>query len=364
MQKITTKKTFKAFEAFAGIGITRLALNDVSKELGIGIDHVGYSEIETRAIKAYQALHNNDGNNYGDITKIDWKSLDIDFLSWTFPCTSISSAGNASAGGNRGFAEDSNATSSIGWSIKRALREMPHKPCTIFVENVGNILSPKNEATFVSFVKYLQSEGYYVNYKKIDASKVGWPQHRVRLYLLATLENNIKFTWPKERPLDFRLCDILEKDIAPKYLITPTLRPNNHMLDIAGTNDGRRKMRIYNPSYGDKSCCITTMCGSRNDDPYIFLKDVNDMPRLTITRPNLETYGLTLQQLKEVGYRKLTPTEVMTLMGLTKEEQAKLLNIGLSDTSIYRLMGNAIIRPVLGEVFKGYFEALIKSNLL
>ena len=88
------------------------------------------------------------------------------------------------------------------------------------------------------------------------------------------------------------------------------------------------------------------------------------MPHITVTKPNLATYGLTLQDLKEVGYRKLTPREVIRLMGLTKEEENKLMSAGLSDTSIYFTMVNSIIRPVLSEVFKGYFEALIKNNLL
>ena len=353
------EKEVKVFECFCGIGVTRFAIEDVSKELGINVAHVGNSEIEPCAVKAYRALHGNDAINYGDVTKIDWSKMDVDFLSLTFPCQSISSAG-----ANDGFVEGSDTKSSLGWEIKRALREMPHKPRTIFVENVGNILSPKHKATFDAFVDYLKSEGYYVNYKKIDASKVGWPQHRVRVYLLATLGHDLKFDWPGERPLDFYLRDILEKDVDQKYHITPVLRPSNHMLETAANNDGWRKMRLHNPSYCEKAFCITTRAGCRNDDNYCLLHDVNDMTHLTITKSKLATYGLTLQDIKEVGYRKLTPKEVMTLMGLTQEEQTKLLNIGLSDTSIFFLMGNSIIRPVLSEIFKGYFEALIKNNLL
>ena len=353
-------KKVKVFETFSGVGITRLAFEDVSKESGPNFEYVGCSEIEPCSIKGYQALHGNDTNNYGDITKIPWEDVeDFDFLTSTFPCQSLSSAG-----ANDGFKEGSGTKSSLGWEIKKILKRVKKKPRTIFVENVGNILSPKHRATFDAYVDYLKSEGYFVNYMKIDASKVGWPQHRVRVYLLATLGYDLKFDWPKERPLDFYFRDILEKDVDPKYHITPALRPNNHMLDVAATNDGHRKMRIFNPTYCDKSCCITTRCGSRNDDPYIFLKDVNDMSRLTITRLNLATYGLTLQELKEVGYRKLTPREVIRLMGLTKEEENKLMSAGLSDTSIYFTMGNSIIRPVLSEIFKGYFEALIKNNLL
>lgn len=347
----------KVFEGFAGVGITRLALEDFAKKLGIEFEYVGYSEIDKGAVAGYQALHNGDTNNYGDVTKIDWKSMFVDFLSWTFPCQSISSAG-----ANDGFNEGSDTKSSLGWVIKRALKEMPHKPRTIFVENVANILSPKHRATFDSFVKYLQSEGYYVSYKKIDASKVGFPQHRDRVYLLATLGHDLQFEWPKERPLDFRLRDVLETNVDPKYILSTS--PNNHMLDTAAANDGKRKMRLHNPSHCERAFCITTRTGNRNDDNFVLLDDVNTMPHLTITSSKLATYGLTVQQLREVGYRKLTPTEAMTLMGLKKGEQAKLLKLGLSDTKLYFLMGNAIVRPVLSEIFKGYFEALIKSGLL
>lgn len=347
----------KVFEGFAGVGITRLALDDFAKEVGVEFEHVGYSEIDKGAIEAYKALHGNDSKNYGDVTKIKWKDIDVDFLSWTFPCQSISSAG-----ANDGFVEGSDTKSSLGWEIKRALKEMPHKPRTIFVENVANILSPKHRATFDAFVEYLQSEGYYVSYKKIDASKVGFPQHRVRVYLLATLGYDLQFEWAKERALDFYLRDILETQVDPKYILST--RPNKHMLDIAAANDGRRKVRLHNPSHCDIAFCVTTKSGSRNDDNYVLLDDVNIEPHITITKSKLVTYGISLQELKRVGYRKLTPRECMALMGLSKVEQDKLLKIGLSDTKLYFLMGNAIVRPTLGEIFKGYFEALSKSDLM
>ena len=98
----------KVFEGFAGIGMSRLALDDFGKELGIEFEYVGYSEIDNGAVAGYQALHNGDANNYGDVTKINWKDMDVDFLSWTFPCQSISSAGT-----NDGFNEGSENKSSL-----------------------------------------------------------------------------------------------------------------------------------------------------------------------------------------------------------------------------------------------------------
>ena len=54
MQKEKIKKSVKTFEGFCGIGVTRFAIEDVSKELGINVAHVGYSEIEPCAVKAYR----------------------------------------------------------------------------------------------------------------------------------------------------------------------------------------------------------------------------------------------------------------------------------------------------------------------
>ena len=110
------KVEIKAFEGFAGVGITRLALNDVEKELEVEFDHVGYSEIEPCAIKGYKALHGDTLHNYGDITKVEWENVDADFITLTFPCQSISSAGV-----NDGFEEGSNTKSSLGWEIKEIL---------------------------------------------------------------------------------------------------------------------------------------------------------------------------------------------------------------------------------------------------
>ena len=56
----------RIFEAFAGIGCQRMALN----RLNIPYESIGISEIDKYALKAYEAIHG-DCRNYGDITKND-----------------------------------------------------------------------------------------------------------------------------------------------------------------------------------------------------------------------------------------------------------------------------------------------------
>ena len=43
---IESRRKVRVFEAFAGVGITRLALEDLAKKLGIEFEYEGYSEIE------------------------------------------------------------------------------------------------------------------------------------------------------------------------------------------------------------------------------------------------------------------------------------------------------------------------------
>ena len=72
----------RVFEAFAGIGCQRLALD----RTGIDYKLVGICEIDKYAIRSYEALHGS-VNNIGDISKI--KKEDIpkhDLLIYSFPC--------------------------------------------------------------------------------------------------------------------------------------------------------------------------------------------------------------------------------------------------------------------------------------
>lgn len=102
----------RVFEAFAGYGSQSMAL----KRLGIDFEVVGISEIDKYAIQAYNAVHG-ETKNYGDISKINWEFVpDFDFLTYSFPCTDISSAGQ-----QKGLEEGSGTRSSLLWECKKAI---------------------------------------------------------------------------------------------------------------------------------------------------------------------------------------------------------------------------------------------------
>lgn len=351
-EEIQYPQKVKVFETCSGIGCTSLALRGVAKRLGIEFECVGFSEIDPIAIKAYNAIHGDGHRNYGDLTKIDWSTIYCDVLSFTFPCVAISKACGKNASG---FDENVNNTSSIVWELKRILNTMPQKPKMIFMENVSDILNKRNKATFDKLIEYLESEGYFVRYEMLDSAKHGIAQHRERVYIICTYGEDVDFTFPKEKPLETKLWEILEKDANPKYTLSNLQKYFiKHSLNTSYT------FRVHNPSHCEIAHTITTKSGSRISDNYVFEKDLSQDKEIHIKPKYLALAEVALEEVENAKIRKLTRGEVMTLMGLSKETQEKL--IGISDCGIFKLMGNGIVVPLLEDIFYEYFKALLDKH--
>ena len=84
VNKYTKENPLRVFTAFSGYDSQCLAL----RRLGIDYDLVGWSEIDSAAIKAHNALFPQyEERNYGDISKIDWSQVpDFDLFTYSSPC--------------------------------------------------------------------------------------------------------------------------------------------------------------------------------------------------------------------------------------------------------------------------------------
>ena len=66
--------------------------------------------------------------------------------------------------------------------------------------------------------------------------------------------------------------------------------------------------------------------------------------------------------------RKLTPCECWKLMGFTAEDCQKAMDVGISNTQLYKQAGNSIVVNVLEEIFKELgkiyddFKSEVKEN--
>ena len=154
----------RVFEAFAGIGCQRLALD----RAGIDYKLVGICEIDKYAIRSYEALHGS-VNNIGDISKI--KKEDIpkhDLLIYSFPCQDISVAGHQAS-----LDEGSGTRSSLLWECKKIIEAC--KPKYLILENVKNLVSNRHKHNFDKWLKYLEGLGYTNYWKFLDAKDYDLP---------------------------------------------------------------------------------------------------------------------------------------------------------------------------------------------
>lgn len=191
----------RVFEAFSGYGSQSMAL----RRLGIDFEVVGISEIDKYAIKAYMAVHG-DTPNYGDISKIDWSSVpNFDFLTYSFPCTDISTAGQ-----QKGLAEGSGTRSSLLWECRKAIEAK--RPKYLLMENVKNLVSKKFTPYLKEWLRFLEGQGYSNYTKVLNAKDFGVPQNRERVFMVSIL-GEVSFHFPKPFTLEKRLRDVLEKDV-------------------------------------------------------------------------------------------------------------------------------------------------------
>lgn len=109
--------------------------------------------------------------NYGDISKIDWSSVEpIDILTAGYPCQPFSQAGS-----RKGTNDDRH----IWPHITKAIRIL--RPKFIVLENVRGHLS----LGFDRVLGDLTELGYDTKWKLIRASDVGAPHQRARLFIVA-----------------------------------------------------------------------------------------------------------------------------------------------------------------------------------
>lgn len=343
-------------ETCAGIGATSLALEKIGAILGIDFICVAYSEIDDVAIRAYQEIHGPTLVNVGDVTKVDWSKYQCEFLSFTFPCQNISIANR----NGKGFAEGEDSSSSIIWSLRDVFMKMKKKPKFIFMENVAAILNKKHKPTLDKLIVFLQSEGYHVDYMKLDAADFGVPQHRERVYILCTLGFDPDFTFPNPIILETTLADVLEKNPSPQFNLTEKAKAG--FIQRGMRDENPYPIRVHNPSKAHTAFTVTTRSGSRNYDNFIFEKDITDDTFIKVSEKGLEKAGVDLQTIKDTNIRKLTPDEVMKLTGLNDEVREKLKDF--KPNEIYQLCGNSIVVPVLEKVFYEYFKKLKEDGRL
>ena len=283
----------KVFEAFAGYGSQSMAL----RRLGIDFEVVGISEIDKYAIQAYMAVHG-DTPNYGDISKIDWSSVpDFDFLTYSFPCTDISTAGQ-----QKGLAEGSGTRSRLLWECRKAIEAK--RPKYLLMENVKNLVSKKFTPYLKEWLRFLEGQGYSNYTKVLNAKDFGVPQNRERVFMVSIL-GEASFHFPKPFTLEKRLKDVLEKDVDESFYLSEKIVKT--FLARNEKNKAKGNGFKFEPTMGD--VIASSILTHPNDSPcdnYVYV--VQDKSPISCAlrgrnpeNPSDRKAGIELEQTLELG---------------------------------------------------------------
>ena len=168
-------------ELFAGVGGFRIGLARAGWKTVFSNQWEPATKVQ-HASDVYIARFGEKGHSNEDIAKIALLPKNIDLLVGGFPCQdySVAKTLNSSKGlkGKKGV---------LWWEILRLVHKQ--KPRFIFLENVDRLLkSPSNQRgrDFAVMLKTLGDEGYTIEWRVVNAAEYGFPQRRIRVFIVAT----------------------------------------------------------------------------------------------------------------------------------------------------------------------------------
>ncbi|MFN6517573.1 MAG: DNA cytosine methyltransferase [Nostoc sp. CreGUA01] len=217
LQLVTYQNKFTFIDLFAGIGGFRIALEK------LGGQCLGYSEIDKQAIKVYQqnfiSYLNKDEIELGDITKISEIPPDVDIIVGGVPCQPWSVAGRL-----KGF-EDPRGK--LWFDVIRLVKKS--KPKAFIFENVSGLASPKNRDNLELIIHELESIGYCLKWKVLNAYDFGLPQNRDRVFIVGIrndLQKSQEYNFPIPLNIHPKVFDILDELKKVKFIEKVKLDPN------------------------------------------------------------------------------------------------------------------------------------------
>ena len=180
-------------ELFAGVGGFRIGLARAGWKTTFSNQWEPSTKVQ-HASDVYVARFGEDGHTNIDIAKIKSLPKNIDLLVGGFPCQdySVAKTLNSSKGlkGKKGV---------LWWEILRLVNGQ--KPKFIFLENVDRLLkSPSNQRgrDFAVMLKTLGDEGYIIEWRVVNAAEYGFPQRRIRVFIVATKKKSSKGLNPRD----------------------------------------------------------------------------------------------------------------------------------------------------------------------
>lgn len=297
------RPTVAAF--FSGAGGLDLGFKEA------GFDIVFSNEFDKYAAKTHDA--NFEVKAYQeDITTLDKDTIPlVDVIIGGFPCQPFSVAG-----AQKGLLDPRGTLFMELIDVVKSQINRGNKPKAIVLENVANLVTMEKGKIFETIVAFIEKLGYNVTYKVLNTKDFGLPQNRRRVFIVAT---TAEYEFPKEVPLTLKVQDLLEDNISDKYKLSDKL-----VTYVKGTTG-----KFTNKWEFDREIAVT----------------------LTATMHKMHRASIDNYYSRNGGITRLTPRECARLQGFPDS-----FELPVSDTQVYRQMGNAVSVPVA----KAVAEQLLK----
>lgn len=403
-------------ELFAGVGGFRIGLSNAGWKTIFSNQWEPSTKIQ-HASHVYVNRFGSEGHTNQDIAKIKSLPKNIDLLVGGFPCQdySVAKTKNSSKGikGKKGV---------LWWEILRLVKIQ--KPKFIFLENVDRLLnSPSGQRgrDFAIMLKSLGQEGYKIEWRVINAAEIGFPQRRIRIFIIA-YRKKIKYpeTDPKEIitksgilartfPIENEVGELMEinlngalEKISKKFnqngAKSPFLNSGYYVDNKAYTLKTSTKIVKNKKVLGDvllpdseidkefwiekkklnnwkylKGSKVIKRVHKKSGTEYnyaegsmAFPDSINNPSRTILTGEG----GNTPSRFKHIiqtkkGYRRLTPIELERLNGFPDNwTNVKINGLNISDGRRAFFMGNALVIGLVEKVGKILAEDFKKLKLI
>ena len=297
--------TYRIADLFAGVGGVRLGFD---RAFGKAAKTVFVSDIDHFAAQVYTDNFGHDPEVSGDITKIDVKDIpDFDICLAGFPCQAFSNMGL-----KQGFKDPR------GQLFQEVVRICKAKqPKVIFCENVKALVNYNKGEAFNVIKTAFEKIGYRVYHQVLNSADFNVPQNRERVYIVCFRKDIA--------PDGYTVCDAkkvrsggIEKILLPDSEVAKHALSDKYVAFLE-----RRK---------EKSKASGNGFSYRVKEPGDIAGTLTCSP--TSLDGNLVRYKDRL--------RKLAPRECARLQGFPDT-----FKLNVSDTQVYRLMGNSVTVPVI-----------------
>lgn len=274
-----TKDKGKVFSCFACGGGSTMGYKLA------GFDVLGCNEIDPKMIEAYKVNHK---PKYAYLEPIQTFKLrkdlpkelyELDILDGSPPCSSFSMAGNREKdwGKEKKFREGQakQVLDNLFFDFIDLAKEL--QPKVVVAENVKGLLQGNAKEYVRRIYTAFEEAGYYCQHFLLDASKMGVPQRRERVFFIALRKDLAKpflhqqdmFTEIPKIELNFNEKEILFKEIKEQnnneYPISDfykTLWDKRHKGDASFANINGRERGKENTGFGTNFLYNNNVCGT------------------------------------------------------------------------------------------------------